>query len=106
MLRAMVALLVVTVAARDASAGWRCIKKPQVVFSAETTSLDEDGRWRRRGKDDLEMGRISYQSVQRVEAMLDRGDKSAAVLACLDALIKDEKGADAKRLCPITKKKR
>lgn len=104
---ALVALVLSMLVTR-ASAGQRCIKRPQPVVMTADAQLDERGTWHRRvgdKNDAMKSGRISQAAVGRVERLVATAT-SEQVVRCLDALIADETSAAATKACTVKHAKR
>ena len=95
-----VALALAALAA-TAHAGQRCKKPPPperpLVFYADDADVHADGRWHRTPKkgDPEKTGKLSPKAFDRFVAYHRSGPSTTDTIACLDALIADERDAKA-----------
>ncbi len=98
MLRASICALLVSVTT-PAVAGQRCIQQkppsePPLVFYSDAADVHADHRWHRTPKPGgpEKAGKLSPAAFERFVAFRRSGPSDAATIACLDALIADERG--------------
>jgi hypothetical protein len=81
----------------SAGAGQRCARRDYIILSPEA-ELDEYGRWQRIVGENRTFGTLSREAIARIVPM-ERTTSIDERVRCLDALIADEHGIEARRAC-------
>ena len=105
MWRVLIALAIVGLVARAGDAGRRCKRLPQIVFWSERADLHDDGKWHRATKSGEKTGRLTADGIDRMRLLAGSGAPTTKLVACLDALIADEKSKQATRACAVAKRR-